>query len=239
MGNIMFFGEQVEKSDIQMSKGLYEYMLSASLREHDALIELRETTAKDPSAIMQIPPEQGQFMALLVKMLDAKKTLEIGTYTGYSTLSVALAMPDNSITVTCDINSEWADIGRKYWENAGVKNKIDLRIGPALDTLDELINQGQKDTFDFSFIDADKINYDGYYERSLKLLRPGGLIAIDNVFLFGSVVDPELLDEDLKTRISDTDILAMRALNEKIKNDGRVDLSMLPIADGLTLVRKK
>ena len=168
-----------------MSKGLYEYMLSASLREHDALIELREETAKDPSAIMQIPPEQGQFMALLVKMLGAKKTLEIGTYTGYSTLSVALAMPDNSITVTCDINSEWADIGSKYWENAGVKNKIDLRIGPALDTLDELINQGQKDVFDFSFIDADKINYDGYYERSLKLLRPGGLIAIDNVFLFG------------------------------------------------------
>ena len=229
----------MEKSDIRMSKGLYEYMLSASLREHDALIELREETAKDPSAIMQIPPEQGQFMALLVKMLGAKKTLEIGTYTGYSTLSVALAMPDNSITVTCDINSEWADIGSKYWENAGVKNKIDLRIGPALDTLDELINQGQKDVFDFSFIDADKINYDGYYERSLKLLRPGGLIAIDNVFLFGSVVDPELLDEDLKTRISDTDILAMRALNEKIKNDGRVDLSMLPIADGLTLVRKK
>ena len=229
----------MKKSDIQMSKRLYEYMLSASLREHDALIELREETAKDPSAIMQIPPEQGQFMALLVKMLGAKKALEIGTYTGYSTLSVALAMPDNSITVTCDINSEWADIGRKYWENAGVKNKIDLRIGPALDTLDELINQGQKDTFDFSFIDADKINYDGYYEKSLKLLRPGGLIAIDNVFLFGSVVDPELLNEDLKTRISDADIFAMRALNEKIKNDERIDLSMLPIADGLTLVRKK
>ena len=229
----------MEKSDIQMSKGLYEYMLSTSLREHDALVELREETAKDPSAIMQIPPEQGQFMALLVKILGANKTLEIGTYTGYSALSVALAMPDNSIIVTCDINSEWTDIGRKYWENAGVKNKIDLRIGPALDTLDELINQGQKDTFDFSFIDADKINYDGYYEKSLKLLRPGGLIAIDNVFLFGSVVDSELLDDDLKTRISDEDILAMRALNEKIKNDRRVDLSMLPIADGLTLVRKK
>jgi len=229
----------VEKSDIQISKGLYDYMLSVSLREHDVLRELREVTSKDPGAIMQIPPEQGQFMALLVKMLGAKKTLEIGTYTGYSTLSVALAMPDNSITITCDINPEWANIGKKYWKEAGVESKIELRIGPALDTLDELINDGQKNTFDFSFIDADKINYDGYYERSLKLLCPGGIIAVDNVFLFGSVVDPELLDDYLKTRISDTDILAMRALNEKIKNDERVDLSMLPIADGLTLVRKK
>ncbi len=178
-------------------------------------------------------------MALLVKILGAKKNLEIGTYTGYSTLSVALAMPDNSITVTCDINSEWVNIGKKYWKQAGVENKIDLRIGPALDTLDGLINDGQENKFDFSVIDADKLNYDGYYEKSLKLLRPGGLIAIDNVFLFGSVVDPELLDDDLKTRISDTDILAMQALNEKIKNDQRVDLTMLPIADGLTLVRKK
>ncbi len=229
----------MEKSDIQISKGLYEYMLSVSLREQDVLRRLREVTAKDPSAIMQIPPEQGQFMALLVKMLGAKKTLEIGTYTGYSTLSVALAMPDNSTTITCDINSEWTNIGKKYWKESGVENKIDLRIGPALDTLDGLISDGQENTFDFSFIDADKINYDGYYERSLKLLRSGGLIAIDNVFLFGSVVDPELLDEDLKTRISDSDILVMRLLNEKIKHDERVDLSMLPIADGLTLVRKK
>jgi len=229
----------VEKSDIQISKGLYEYILSVSLREHDALRRLREVTAKDPSAIMQIPPEQGQFMALLVKILGAKKAIEIGTYTGYSTLSVALAMPDNSITVTCDINSEWANIGRNYWKKAGVENKIELRIGPALDTLDGLINDGQENTFDFAFIDADKINYDGYYERSLKLLRPGGIIAIDNVFLFGSVVDPRLLDEDLKTRISDSDILAVRSLNKKIKHDERVDLSMLPIADGLTLVRKK
>jgi caffeoyl-CoA O-methyltransferase len=229
----------MEKSDIQISRGLYEYMLSVSLREHEALRGLREATAKDSSAIMQIPPEQGQFMALLVKILGANKTLEIGTYTGYSTLSVALAMPDNSITITCDINSEWTKLGKKYWKEAGIESKIDLRLGPALDTLDELINDGQKNTFDFSFIDADKINYDGYYERSLTLLRPGGLIAIDNVFLFGSVVDPELLDEDLKARISDTDILAMRTLNEKIKNDERVEVSMLPIADGLTLVCKK
>ncbi len=229
----------MEKSDIQMSKGLYEYMLSVSLREHDALRELREVTAKDPSSIMQIPPEQGQFMALLVKIINAKKTLEIGTYTGYSTLSVALAMPADSMTITCDINSDWASIGKKYWKQAGVDNKIDLRIGPALDTLDKLIHDGQENSFDFSFIDADKINYDGYFEKSLKLLRPGGLLAIDNVFLFGSVVDLGLLDKDLRARISDTDILTMRILNEKIKHDERVDLTMLSIADGLTLVRKR
>lgn len=229
----------MKKGKLELIENIHEYLLNNSLRESDILNRLRLETAKDSAAIMQIPPEQGQFMALLVKILGAKKTLEIGTYTGYSALSVALAMPDNSITITCDINPEWANIGKKYWKQAGVENKIDLRIGSALDTLDGLINDGQENTFDFSFIDADKINYDGYYEKSLKLLSPGGLIAIDNVFLFGSVFDPELLDEDLKTRISDADILAMRALNEKIKNDERVDLTMLPIADGLTLVRKK
>ena len=229
----------MQKSDIQMSKPLYDYMLSVSLREHDALRALRKATAEDASAIMQIPPEQGQFMALLVKIIGAKKTLEIGTYTGYSALSVALAMPNDSLTITCDINLEWAELGKKYWKQAGVENKIELRIGSALVTLDKLISEGQENTFDFAFIDADKINYDGYYEKSLKLLRPGGLIAIDNVFLFGSVVEPELLSEDLKRRISDADILAMRTLNQKIKNDNRVDLSMLPIADGLTLVCKR
>ena len=236
---LMFLGEKVDKSDIQISKGLYEYILSVSLREHEALRALREETAKEPNAIMQIPPEQGQFMALLVKMLGAQKTLEIGTYTGYSALSVALAMPDNSITVTCDINPEWANIGQRFWKESGVDNKIDLRIGSALNTLDELLNDGHEGSFDFAFIDADKSNYDGYYEKTLSLLRPGGVIAIDNVFLFGSVVDPELLDDDLKTRISDSDILAMRSLNIKIKQDDRVDMSMLPIADGLTLVLKK
>ena len=229
----------MNKSDIQMSKELYEYILSVSMREPESLRDLREVTAKHPSAIMQIPPEQGQFMALLVKILGAEKILEIGTYTGYSTLSLALAMPDNGILITCDINSEWASIGKNYWQQAGVENKIDLRIAPALNTLEELINDKQENTFDFAFIDADKINYDQYYEKTLKLIRPGGLIAIDNVLLFGSVINPELLDEDLKSRISDSDILAIRSLNEKIKHDDRVDLSMLPIADGLTLARKK
>jgi caffeoyl-CoA O-methyltransferase len=229
----------VKKSEIQVSEALYQYLISISLREHEALRALREETAKDQNAIMQIPPEQGQFMALLLKLINAKKTLEIGTYTGYSALSAALAMPSDSITTTCDINEKWANIGRKYWEQAGVAEKINLRIGSALNTLDNLLNDGQENTFDFAFIDADKINYDGYYEKSLKLVRSGGLIAIDNVFLFGSVVDEELLDEDLKLRISISDIEAMRRLNEKIKGDERVDLSMLPVADGLTLVCKR
>jgi caffeoyl-CoA O-methyltransferase len=224
----------MEKSKILISKELYEYMLSVSLREHDVLKSLREETAKDSkNAIMQIPPEQGQFMALLVKMIGAKKTLEIGTYTGYSTLWVALAMPDDSITVTCDINLEWTNIGQRFWKEAGVENKIDLRIGSALDTLDELLNDGQKSSFDFAFIDADKSNYEGYYEKTLKLLRSGGVIAIDNVFLHGAVVDPKILDESRSDNI-----LAIKSLQKKIQTDRRVDLSTLPIGDGLTLVRK-
>ena len=229
----------MKKSEIQISNALYQYVLSVSLREHDALKALREETSKNPNAIMQIPPEQGQFMAFLLKMMDAKKTLEIGTYTGYSALSTALAMPKDSMTITCDINEDWANIGRKYWKKAGVEEKIDLRIGAAIDTLDNLSRNGFDCYFDFAFIDADKMNYDAYYERSLTLLRRGGVIAIDNVFLFGSVVDPELLDEDLRGRISIQDIEAMRLLNKKILHDERVDLSMLSIADGLTLVRKK
>ncbi len=229
----------MKKSEIQFTDTLHKYILSVSLCEHESLKALREETLKDKNSIMQIPPEQGQFMALLLKMIDARKTLEIGTYTGYSALSMALAMPNGSTTITCDVNEDWGNIGRKYWKEAGVEEKIDLRIGSALGTLDNLISDGFKNTFDFIFIDADKINYDGYYERALVLLRHGGVIGIDNVLLFGSVVDPELLDEDLKSRISMQDIEAMRKLNVKIKNDDRVDLSMLPIADGLTLVRKK
>ena len=229
----------MKKNEIEMSNALYDYIYSVSLREHQSLKSLREETAKDPNAIMQIPPEQGQFMALLIKLIGAKKTLEIGTYTGYSTLSVALATPEDGVTDTCDVNDEWAQIGKKYWKQAGVENKINLHISPAVDTLEHLLKDGQENTYDFTFIDADKINYDTYYELSLELLRSGGLMAIDNVFLFGSVIDPELLDDDLRTRISDSDIIAIRSLNTKIQRDKRVDMSMLPIADGLTLVRKK
>lgn len=228
----------MQKSDIHLSNGLYEYMLSVSLREHAVLTELREETAKDPNAIMQIPPEQGQFMALLVKMLGARKTLEIGTYTGYSALSVALALPDDGVVVACDSHVEWTNVARRFWKKAGVDHKIDLRIAPALETLDALLDEGQAGGFDLAFIDADKINYDGYYERSLQLIRPGGLIVLDNVFLFGSVADPDTLDEKMRERISPTNISAMQALNKKILADTRVDISMLQVADGLTLARK-
>lgn len=227
----------MEKSEIQFSQGLRDYVLS-SLRESEVLKRLREETDKDPNAIMQIPPEQGQFMSFLVKVLGANKALEIGTYTGYSTLCVALALPKNGRVVACDINNNWASVGRKYWKEAGVEQKIDFRLGPALRTLESLIESGESGSFDFAFIDADKGNYDHYYEKSISLLRPGGVIAIDNVLLFGSVVDPSVLDADLRARISDADINAMRKLNEKIKNDPRIDATMLPLADGLTLVRK-
>jgi caffeoyl-CoA O-methyltransferase len=177
-------------------------------------------------------------MSFLVKALGVRNALEVGTYTGYSALTVALALPEDGRVVACDISEKWADIGRKYWREAGVAHKIDFRFGKAVRTLDKLLQSGAAGSFDFIFIDADKVNYDAYYERSLKLLRPGGVIALDNVLLFGAVVDPGVLDADLKSRISDADITAMRKLNEKIRNDPRVDEVMLPFADGLTLVRK-
>ena len=227
----------MEKAEIQFSKQLRDYVLS-TLREPDVLKRLREETDSDPHAIMQIPPEQGQFMSFLVKALGVKKALEVGTYTGYSALTVALALPDDGWLIACDINEKWVNIGRKYWREAGVAHKIDFRFGKATRTLDNLIKSGEADSFDFVFIDADKISYDAYYEKSLTLLRPGGVIAIDNVLLFGAVVDANVLDTDLKNRITDADIDAMRKLNEKVRNDPRVDETMLPIADGLTLVRK-
>lgn len=227
----------MEKADIHFSKKLRDYLLS-TLREPDVLKRLRQETASDPHAIMHIPPEQGQFMSFLVKALGVRKALEIGTYTGYSALCIALALPDDGQIIACDINEDWVDIGRKYWKEAGMEHKIDFRFGKAIRTLDSLIKSGESGSFDFVFIDADKINYDHYYERSLSLLRSGGVIAIDNVFLFGSVVDSNLPDADIRSRISDADIDAMRNLNEKVKNDTRVDQTMLPIADGLTLVRK-
>jgi caffeoyl-CoA O-methyltransferase len=180
-------------------------------------------------ARMQITPEQGQFMQMLVLLLGAIKTLEVGVFTGYSSLAVALAMPDHGRVIACDIDEEWTGIAQKYWKEAGVAQKIDLRIAPALKTLDTLLAEGEQATFDFAFIDADKANYDKYYERALKLLRSGGLIAVDNVLWHGRVVDPSVNDEDT---------MAIRKLNEKLYADDRVDLSMLPIGDGLTLARK-
>ena len=209
---------------------LHKYLLSASLRESEILTELRKETAVHPQARMQISPEQGQFMALLVQLMGAKKTLEIGVFTGYSSLAVAAALPEDGRIVACDVNEAFCAIARKYWQKANLAHKIDLRIAPALDTLDRLIALGETNTFDFAFIDADKSNYDNYYERSLQLVRPGGLIAIDNTLWYGRVADVEVQDNRTKR---------IRALNRKVRDDKRVTMSLLSIGDGLLLAIKR
>jgi caffeoyl-CoA O-methyltransferase len=217
------------KKTFGLDDRLYSYLLSVSLREPDILRQLREETARHPRAMMQIAPEQGQFMALLVQLLGATKALEVGVFTGYSSSCVALALPPNGKLVACDVSEEYTAIARRYWKAAGIADKIELRLAPALETLDGLLAVGQAETFDFAFIDADKENYEGYYERSLQLVRPGGLIAIDNVLWSGRVADP---------RVRDSSTQALRALNEKLHQDERITLSMVPIADGLTLALK-
>lgn len=219
----------MSKKTLGLDEQLYDYLLSVSLREPNILRQLREETARFPNAMMQIAPEQGQFMALLVQLVGATKTLEIGVFTGYSSLCVALALPQNGKIVACDVSEEYTTVARRYWETAGVADKINLRLAPALNTLDELLAAGQAGTFDFAFIDADKGNYDGYYERSLQLIRPGGLIAIDNVLWSGRVVDPQVQNPNTE---------AIRAFNKKLHRDERVSLSLVPIADGLTLALK-
>ncbi len=228
----------MKKGELSLLANMQDYLRDNSLRESDALRRLRVETSKDASAIMQIPPEQGQFMALLVKLVSAKRTIEVGVYTGYSTLCVAQALPSDGYIVACDINNEWCEIAKKYWEDAGVSNKIDLKIAPAVETLEGLINGGQEGSFDFIFIDADKQNYDNYYELSLRLLRKGGLLAIDNVLLFGSVMDSNPLDESVSQLFTEKDIKTVKDLNAKIKDDQRVEISMLQIADGITLAMK-
>lgn len=220
----------MSKKTLGLNNQQYDYLLSVSLREPDILRQLRQETTRHSLAVMQIAPDQGQFMALLVQLLGATKTLEIGVFTGYSTLCVALALPPTGKIVACDVSEEYTRVARRYWQKAGVADKIDLRLAPALETLDQLLADGQAETFDFAFIDADKVNYEGYYERSLQLIRPGGLIAIDNVLWFGRVTDPQ--DQDKST-------LAIRAFNEKLHHDERVSLSLVPIADGLTLALKR
>ena len=215
---------------IQLTDQLHAYLRSVSLREPAILRRLREETAALPMAMMQISPEQGQLMGLLIELTGARACLEIGTFTGYSALAVALALPPSGRITACDVSRDWTDIARRYWEEAGVADRIDLRLGPALGTLDSLLAAGAAGTYDFAFIDADKENYDGYYERVLKLLRPGGLAAIDNVLWGGKVADPGAMDKDTA---------ALKALNLKLHADPRVALSMLPIGDGLTLARKR
>lgn len=220
----------MSKKSLGLDNQLYDYLLSVSLREPNILKQLREETARHPAARMQISPEQGQFMALLVQLIGATKTLDIGVFTGYSSLSVALALPPNGKIIACDVSEDDTSIARRYWQAAGVANKIDLRLAPALETLDKLLASGQAGTFDFAFIDADKNNYEGYYERSLQLIRPGGLIAIDNVLWAGRVADPQVQDNQTNT---------IRAFNEKLHHDERITLSLVPIADGLTLALKR
>ena len=214
---------------LNLDDALYQYLLEVSLREHPVLAKLRALTHQHPLARMQISPEQGQFMALLVKLIAARRTLEIGVFTGYSALAVALALPQDGCIVACDVSREYTDVARTYWEKAGVAAKIDLRLAPAVDTLDGLIAAGHAGRFDFAFIDADKTSYDAYYERCLTLLRQGGLIAIDNVLWGGRVAHPA----------EDDDTAAIQALNRKLHGDARIDLSLLPISDGLTLARKR
>jgi predicted O-methyltransferase YrrM len=213
-----------------LNDAVYDYLLEVSLREPPVLARLREETAGLPRAIMQISPEQGQFMALLAELLGARRVLEVGTFTGYSALVVALALPADGRVITCDVNEETTAIARRYWAEAGVADRIELRLGPAVDTLDALLADGGAGTFDLAFVDADKTNYDAYYERGLALLRPGGLMLVDNVLWGGAVADPLHQDED-------TD--AIRALNAKIHGDERVSLALLPVSDGLTLARKR
>ena len=215
---------------LDLTDALYDYVLANSLREPPLLARLREETAKLPMARMQIGPDQGQFMRLLVELIGARRTVEVGTFTGYSSLSVALALPADGNLIACDISEEYTAIARRYWAEAGVADRIELRLGPAVETLDGLIADGGVGAYDFAFIDADKTNYDSYYERCLTLLRPGGLIAVDNVLWNGAVADPE-------DRTPDTQ--AIRALNAKIHEDERVSISLATVGDGLMLARKR
>ena len=209
---------------------LYAYLLGVSLRDDPLRQRLRAETARDEMARMQSAPEQGQLMALLVKLIGARKALEVGVYTGYSALCVASALPADGRLVACDINAKWTAVAQRYWQEAGVGDRIELRLAPAMDTLDALIADGESGSFDFAFIDADKENYQGYYERALTLLRPGGLIAVDNTLWSGQVADPSY---------QDADTCAIRAFNAALYRDQRVDISLLPVADGLTLARKR
>lgn len=216
------------KKAFGLDEPLYRYILSNSLHESELLAELRAETAQLPQARMQIAPDQGQFMALLIRLMQAKTALEVGVFTGYSSLSVALALPLDGKLIACDVSEEYTAIAQKYWHKAGVADKIDLRIAPAIETLDQLLHSGE--TFDFVFIDADKGNYANYYDRAIELVRSGGLILIDNVLWSGRVADET--DQD---KITNT----IRAFNAKVAEDDRVWISLLPIADGLTLAVKK
>jgi predicted O-methyltransferase YrrM len=215
---------------IVLTDRTYQYLLDVSLREPQVLKDLRQATASHPMVVMQISPEQGQFMAMLTRLTGARRCLEVGVFTGYSSLAVALALPADGEIIACDIDEDFTRMAKDFWRQAGVEDKIQLKLAPAVDTLDALLGNGQAGEFDFAFIDADKVNYQQYYERTLELIRPGGLIAVDNTLWSGDLADPD---------IDDPDTVALRQFNKSLHVDDRVDLSLVPIGDGLTLARKR
>ena len=214
---------------LNLDDTVYQYLQSHSLREHPAQIALRAATRTHPHAVMQISPEQGQFMALLIRLLGARRTIEVGVFTGYSALSVALALPEDGKILACDISDEFTRVGVPHWQAAGVAHKIEFVVAPAAQTLAARLAAGQAGSYDFAFIDADKAGYDAYYERCLRLVRQGGLVAIDNTLWGGSVARPA----------TDADTVALQQLNAKLHGDERIDLSLLAIGDGLTLARRR
>ena len=218
------------KSTTGLDPALYEYILQTTLREPEVLARLRRETDSHPQARMQISPDQGQLLGLLVELMGARRVIEVGTFTGYSSLAMALALPDDGEMVCCDVSEDYTSVARRYWAEAGVDQRITLRLVPAVETLDALISEGRAGTFDMAFIDADKENYQTYFDRCLTLLRPGGLVAVDNVLWNGRVIDPS--DDTVDTK-------AIRAFNAGLKDDDRVTVSLLSVADGLTLARKR
>lgn len=213
---------------IGISDELAAYVIRVGTREPDVLARLRQETAAIPEHGMQIAPEEGAFLAMLVELIGARRCIEIGTFTGYSSTAVALALPEDGQLLCCDVSEEWTALARKYWDEAGVAGKIDLRVAPAAETLDRLLADGERAAYDFAFVDADKTGYDGYYERLLQLVRPGGLIAFDNTLWGGRVLDQDAEDEGTR---------AIQALNTKLAADERITLCLLPVADGVTLAR--
>jgi predicted O-methyltransferase YrrM len=220
----------VSNSTLGLSEALHAYLLEVGVREPDVLKRLRAETEALPQHSMQIAPEQGAFMTLLVGLIGARRCIEVGTFTGYSSTCIASALPQDGLLVCCDVSTEWTDVAQRYWAEAGVADRIDLRIAPAVETLDAMIAAGESETYDFAFIDADKGGYAAYYERLLQLVRPGGLLALDNVLWGGDVADPAVDDDNTR---------AIRAINATIAADERVSPVMLPLADGVTLARKR
>lgn len=220
----------MSRRTLGLDEKLHRYLLDVSLREPEVMRTLRRVTESHVHAAMQISPEQGQLMDLLVRLTGARRCLEVGVFTGYSALAVALALPEDGHITACDVNEEWTRTALEFWEEAGVRHKIDLHLAPAQDTLRELLAAGRAGSFDFAFIDADKLNYWSYFESCLELVRRGGLIVVDNTLWNGALIDPEKQDEDT---------VAIRDFNRRLHRDQRVDISLLPIGDGVTLARKR